>query len=99
MVTELQPAPGMVYQQCPLQPGGRRIIVTRTLPRRGSVQVTDPDGTHRHWLKATNLHATSVTPEGRPRRKGYAYVRESCSSCSGDAVRPCYADHTEPTDG
>lgn len=80
MEPKLGPMPGMVYQECPLQPGGRRIVVTSVMfgqrwEGARSVQVTNLDGSRRRWIRPDTLHFHSVTRTGRPRRQGYAFVR------------------------
>lgn len=82
MVTDREagPMPGMVYQELPLQPGGRRIVVTSVMLGQRwagarSVQVTNIDGTRRRWIHPRTLHFHPTLGNGRPRRQGYAYVR------------------------
>lgn len=79
MTRPLPLTPGQVYQECPIQPGGRRIIITQVMtgPRwqdARSVQVTNLDGSRRRWIKPHVLHDTPTTTTGRTRRQGYAFI-------------------------
>lgn len=53
----------------------------------------------RDYLQQSNRGCTGphICSYGTPRKR-VVYCRESCSMCSGDAVRPCYADHAWPAD-